>query len=904
MSSTARKQAPRLAKPAVRYWRGKVPKGLAEAYSDSDAEEEPSNFEEGDIPINDHDDDEEEDEGFGTLPKRQMVKPKAMNLALKDVSVSKEGRVVVAGREESGRTALEEEDEDSDEQSEDRPIQGQGETEESSEYESDSDEEPQVEFRPVFIPKRARATIAERENIAQDTEEALRRKEGEAEERRKQSHDLVAASIRRELAEKEKEEEIPDVDDTDGLDPAAEFEAWRLRELGRIKMEREAELQREKERQEIERRRAMPAEQRMKEDLERAQKLRDEKPKGQQKFLQKYWHKGAFHQDEEILQRHDYTEATESTVDVSLLPKVMQVKNFGKRSRTKYTHLLDQDTTVQTKGFGTSTPVKGVGTFLEGGCFLCGGPHLKKGLTAAHLLERPLEGTFEDVEFEVHVFEKAPSIGMDCSSISLTAPGLREDWRIDVPMRSFQGGYYSHLISFYESLGIMFRPADFTYSFSSLFLSPKLRRITTTMIYNGASGRAGVSKPSSLGGNSKNLGVFASTIQNVWATGLFICMTTQLLLCFIITLFHAVPIWRSTSAPSIVFRDWAVQTKPHGFLAKLCGMDVAWQDYIHSVLLPLLSAVCTAPEEDVMNHPMEEFLDYIWLTLGTHHYVVVSGVRDVVTRLTANLQHLYLSSPILAIRSAPHDPRFATIQYFHDGQTQEVTGFRHIILATQASGAIPLLTSYLQSLPSNQPDHIKAIEDQIQCLKSFQYRRSTVVNHTDSSLLPDDGRDIRDLNLITLNRNSNHENLLESTDKLRLCVSSSYTMTTHILPRPQGYPEDKPQVYQTTNPIIEPKKDCLLSVATLERAIVTMKSKKALALLSVAETRTWWQCPYQATTRLGVLQGARKPSDGDGPGIWLCGSYAHSGIPLLEGCVVSARNVVEQGILESEGVQW
>jgi microfibrillar-associated protein 1 len=94
----------------------------------------------------------------------------------------------------------------------------------------------------------------------------------------------------------EKEEEIPDVDDTDGLDPAAEFEAWRLRELGRIKTETEAELQREKEREEVERRRAMPAEQRMKEDLERAQKLRDEKPKGQQKFLQKYWHKGAFHQ--------------------------------------------------------------------------------------------------------------------------------------------------------------------------------------------------------------------------------------------------------------------------------------------------------------------------------------------------------------------------------------------------------------------------------------------------------------------------------------------------------------------------------------------------------------------------------------------------------------------------------
>ena len=107
---------------------------------------------------------------------------------------------------------------------------------------------------------------------------------------------ILIHSILNLISIEEKEEEIPDVDDTDGLDPTAEFEAWRLRELGRIKTEREAELQREKEREEIERRRAMPAEQRMKEDLERAQKLRDEKPKGQQKFLQKYWHKGAFHQ--------------------------------------------------------------------------------------------------------------------------------------------------------------------------------------------------------------------------------------------------------------------------------------------------------------------------------------------------------------------------------------------------------------------------------------------------------------------------------------------------------------------------------------------------------------------------------------------------------------------------------
>ncbi|KII86356.1 hypothetical protein PLICRDRAFT_177908 [Plicaturopsis crispa FD-325 SS-3] len=377
--SAARKQAPRLPRPAARYWKGKAPKGVVDVASESESDEGPEPQEEGDVSISgDQEIVDAQDEEV--LPARAKA-VKSMNVSLRDVNISKDGKVIVAGREESGRTAMEEETSDEESEEEEKPrvaangAQGAA-SDDSSEYETDSEEEdekPKLQFRPVFVPKRARVTVLEKEAIAQDTEEALRKKEEEAEERRKQSHDLVAESIKRELAEKEKEEIIPDVDDTDGLDPAAEFEAWRLRELGRIKKEKEEEVRREEEREEIERRRALPEEQRLKEDLERAQKLRNEKPKGSQKFLQKYWHKGAFHQDEEILKKHDYTEATESTLDVSLLPKVMQVRDFGKRSRTKYTHLVDQDTTVSTGGFGGVSGGKG-----GEGCFTCGGPHMKK----------------------------------------------------------------------------------------------------------------------------------------------------------------------------------------------------------------------------------------------------------------------------------------------------------------------------------------------------------------------------------------------------------------------------------------------------------------------------------------------------------------------------------------------
>jgi len=44
--------------------------------------------------------------------------------------------------------------------------------------------------------------------------------------------------------------------------------------------------------------------------------------------------------------KRDYSEPTlEDHFDKTILPKVMQVKNFGRSGRTKYTHLVDQDTT-------------------------------------------------------------------------------------------------------------------------------------------------------------------------------------------------------------------------------------------------------------------------------------------------------------------------------------------------------------------------------------------------------------------------------------------------------------------------------------------------------------------------------------------------------------------------------
>ncbi|BGP34109.1 hypothetical protein JCM10296v2_005924 [Rhodotorula toruloides] len=373
-------------RPVGRYRPGKAPVPVA-SDDDSDEEEQQQQVEgEGDA---DEDEADEPVQEFSAA-RRDAALAGRINVALREVEVDKAGKVKVGGKDEVGRTEMEssegEYETDSEEERSAPPAKATfrpqasaaAEDEESSEYETDSEEEEPLKpiYKPVFVSKRNRDTLAEKKELDAEALEAQR--EAEEKKRREEAKALVAESIVREISTKEAEETHPDVDDTDGLDPEGEFEAWKLRELMRLKRDREARYALEKIREEVEARRALPEELRLKEDMERADKTRKEKKKGQQVFLQKYHHKGVFHQDLDILKKHDYTAPTASTItDVSSLPAVMQKRNFGKAHQTKYTHLAAEDTSRTSGGWGKpSGPGGGAGGGKDGGCFLCGGPHV------------------------------------------------------------------------------------------------------------------------------------------------------------------------------------------------------------------------------------------------------------------------------------------------------------------------------------------------------------------------------------------------------------------------------------------------------------------------------------------------------------------------------------------------
>lgn len=214
--------------------------------------------------------------------------------------------------------------------------------EESSESESESDSpEPPKFSRPVFIKKghrKDKTQIPERTKV----------------DNHKETLKLVEQNIKNEQAlEAAKFGESDDiyiVDDTDDLDPAAEKAAWKLRELQRIERERNEMAERERELEENEERRNRTAEEIAAEAKERQAKEKEEKQKrAKMKFMQKYYHRGAFYQDEELLKGRDFNEAVEDDYqDKSMLPKPLQVRSgLGLKGQTKYRGLREEDTTLQ-----------------------------------------------------------------------------------------------------------------------------------------------------------------------------------------------------------------------------------------------------------------------------------------------------------------------------------------------------------------------------------------------------------------------------------------------------------------------------------------------------------------------------------------------------------------------------
>ncbi|KAF9013639.1 Microfibrillar-associated protein 1 [Haplosporangium bisporale] len=306
--------------------------------SDEDSEEN--------SPASDEDMDDEEE-----ASRRRM--------ALRARGMREEEEEELLGHEDEDDDEVDEVDnDDSSRRTKARRAGEENEGEESSEYTSSGSEEESSDddgprrtlMKPVFVPKSQRITIDEMSRVEIAAELTEHARQEEIERRKKESHQMLKEYVARQAAV----DDVPDidnfadVDDTDGLDEEAEFDQWKLRELKRIKRDREELEAREAEKAEIERRRELTEEERVKEDMEYLAKKKAEEESERKSGgpVEKYHHKGAFFMDtDEAILRRSTNEATPDAIrDIKALPKVMQVRNFGRAGQTKYTTLKDQDT--------------------------------------------------------------------------------------------------------------------------------------------------------------------------------------------------------------------------------------------------------------------------------------------------------------------------------------------------------------------------------------------------------------------------------------------------------------------------------------------------------------------------------------------------------------------------------
>ena len=202
--------------------------------------------------------------------------------------------------------------------------------------------------------------------------------------------------------------------------------------------------------------------------------------------------------------------------------------------------------------------------------------------------------------------------------------------------------------------------------------------------------------------------------------------------------------------------------------------------------------------------------------------------------------------------------------------------FDDLVFASQANHARTLLRSFAKSLDADghSAGVVEAELERVAALDAFRYTRTVVVNHTDTSILPAAGADRRDLNLALADPSAVAPRSGKYLDP------RTHVQATHIVARTRPHlPAD---LLQTTNPTREIDPSKTISRTEFERAIVSAESKRVLPRF-----------------RLGVRAG-----EGDlqgRHGIWLAGSWAAEGIPLLESAVVSAERVVYHGLMAGRG---
>jgi len=454
------------------------------------------------------------------------------------------------------------------------------------------------------------------------------------------------------------------------------------------------------------------------------------------------------------------------------------------------------------------------------------------GLSAAWLLSR--EG-----KHEVTIYEKSGSLGMDAHGIDLpselrvSGQEAAEAIRLDMPLRVFTESYYPNLTSLYEEVGVKFKPEDYSGSFSSL------------------AGDSYFAYRNLLVG-SLSLPYALPVRARVWSVA-FWRLTKDLLR------------WLITSRVHV--QNGRLNQSKEGkhiplTLAQYLKEEKYSQEFIDRFLLPSLAAICTCSYTAMLQYPAHLVLHYLVTRSMKGVRRAQGGAKAVVDKLSEHLYEIRLNARVESIIPTTGGKVIVT-------EEKGIQLFDHVVMCTQANQALPLL-----------PTISKPLYDS---LSAIPYEKSGLVLHTDERLMPKNKYDWKSVNFIMAGNSPNSDldlatkrtqqqkrgSLVKDEVPARDVRTEMRTeaMATIWMNRVQPRPTlARANIFQSWNPIMEPREGTVLCRGEFERPVVTFESLAAL--------ETLWQ-----------LQGK--------DGLHFCGSYSLPGIPLLETGVSSAVRIAQ-----------
>jgi predicted NAD/FAD-binding protein len=252
--------------------------------------------------------------------------------------------------------------------------------------------------------------------------------------------------------------------------------------------------------------------------------------------------------------------------------------------------------------------------------------------------------------------------------------------------------------------------------------------------------------------------------------------------------------------------------------------------FVDGFLLPAVATVCTCTFEQARRMPAAVVLDYAARGVASQAVRrVCDGADEVQRRLVGRIGEVRCNARLEAVWRGVDGRVHLRHQDGHEAS------FDRVVFAAPAPAVRRML--------------VDARDDEAAVLRAFETTTVDVLTHQDERLMPVRRRDWSPVNLrVVPDRDTPEATIWINAVQRRLRTA--------------------PPVFQTVHPHREPRPGTVLGLSRFERPVVDARSAAAL----------------EGLERLHAQAGRQ---------VWFCGSYAQSGVPLLESAVRSARRVVD-----------